>query len=102
MQRFSTDLPPISVRRSRSDGRPARSNASARADSVPGVYHPETIDAAAFPIGCPRTNEAAHDAHAIFQSSPTITIRSGSAALRLTLWDEDQHRLVAFRDVTLT
>ena len=43
-----------------------------------------------------------HDAHEIFGASPKITIRSGSAALRLTLWDEDHHRLVAFRDVPPT
>ena len=43
-----------------------------------------------------------HDSNAIFHASPTVTVRSGSAALRLTLWDEDRHRLVAFRDVTLT
>jgi omega-6 fatty acid desaturase (delta-12 desaturase) len=43
-----------------------------------------------------------HEANAIFHSSPTITLRSGTAALRLTLWDEEQHRLVGFRDVTTT
>jgi omega-6 fatty acid desaturase (delta-12 desaturase) len=46
--------------------------------------------------------QACHDANPIFGSSPKITIRSGNAALRLTLWDEDQRRLVAFRDVSLT
>jgi len=43
-----------------------------------------------------------HDANAVFQRSPTITVRSGTAALRLTLWDEDERRLVRFRDVTVT
>ena len=43
-----------------------------------------------------------HDASAVFQRSPTITLRSATAALRLSLWDEDQRRLVRFRDVTLT
>ena len=43
-----------------------------------------------------------HDANVVLQRSPTITLRSGTAALRLTLWDEDQRRLVGFRDVTLT
>ena len=43
-----------------------------------------------------------HEANPIFHSSPTITIRSGTAALRLTLWDEEQRRLVRFRDVTVT
>ena len=28
--------------------------------------------------------------------------RSGPAALRLPLWDEDERRLVRFRDVTVT
>jgi omega-6 fatty acid desaturase (delta-12 desaturase) len=43
-----------------------------------------------------------HDANDVFRRSPTITLRSGTAALRLTLWDEDQRRLVRFRDVTIT
>jgi omega-6 fatty acid desaturase (delta-12 desaturase) len=43
-----------------------------------------------------------HDANAVFQRSSTIAVRSGTAALRLTLWDEGQHRLVRFRDVTIT
>jgi len=43
-----------------------------------------------------------HDANAVFQRSPTLTLRSGMAALRLTLWDEERHRLVGFRDVTIT
>ena len=43
-----------------------------------------------------------HDANAVFHGAPTITLRSGMAAFRLTLWDEDQQRLVRFRDVTIT
>jgi omega-6 fatty acid desaturase (delta-12 desaturase) len=43
-----------------------------------------------------------HDENAVFQRSPTVTIRSGMAALRLTLWDEDRNRLVSFRDATIT
>ena len=43
-----------------------------------------------------------HDANPVFQRSPTLTVRSGMSALRLTLWDEDEHRLVGFRDVTIT
>ena len=43
-----------------------------------------------------------HDDNAVFQKSPTITIRSGTAALRLTLWDEERNRLVSFRDATIT
>ena len=41
-----------------------------------------------------------HDANAVFHRSPQVTLRSGTAALGLTLWDEDQRRLVRFRDVT--
>ena len=41
-----------------------------------------------------------HDANAVFQRSPTVTLRSGLSALRLTLWDEERQRLVGFRDVT--
>jgi omega-6 fatty acid desaturase (delta-12 desaturase) len=43
-----------------------------------------------------------HDANAVFQRSPIVTVRSGTAALRLTLWDEDRRRLVRFRDATIT
>jgi len=43
-----------------------------------------------------------NDANAVFQRSSTIAVRSGTAALRITLWDEGQHRLVRFRDVTIT
>jgi len=41
-----------------------------------------------------------HDANELFHQSPVVTIRSGVAALRLSLWDEDRQRLVRFRDVT--
>jgi omega-6 fatty acid desaturase (delta-12 desaturase) len=41
-----------------------------------------------------------HDENAVFQRSPTVTLRSGTSALRLALWDEDRGRLVGFRDVT--
>ena len=43
-----------------------------------------------------------HDANAVFHGSPAITLRSGMAALRLTLWDEERSRLVRFRDVIPT
>ena len=43
-----------------------------------------------------------HDANAVFQSSPMITLRSGTAAFRLTLWDEDRNRMVSFRAVSIT
>jgi omega-6 fatty acid desaturase (delta-12 desaturase) len=41
-----------------------------------------------------------HDANALFARSPLVTLRIGTAALRLALWDEDRHRLVRFRDIT--
>ena len=43
-----------------------------------------------------------HDENTVFHESPKITLRSGMAALRLTLWDEEQSRLVSFRDVTVS
>ena len=43
--------------------------------------------------------QACHDSNAVFAQSPVITFRSGMSALRLALWDEDQHRLVRFADV---
>lgn len=44
--------------------------------------------------------QSCHDANAIFAQSPVVTVRSGMAALRLALWDEDRQRLVRFGDVT--
>jgi len=46
--------------------------------------------------------QACHDGNAMFHRAPKVTVRSGMAALRLTLWDEDKNRLVRFRDVTVT
>lgn len=40
-----------------------------------------------------------HDANEMFHRSPVITLRSGTAGLRLALWDEDRRRLVGFRDL---
>ena len=45
--------------------------------------------------------QSCHDASDVFARSPVVTVRSGMAALRLALWDEDRRRLVAFRDITL-
>lgn len=45
--------------------------------------------------------QACHDSDALFQRSPVLTLRSGTAALRLALWDEDAGRLVRFRDVVI-
>lgn len=44
--------------------------------------------------------EKCHEENALFHQSPVITIKSGIAALSLSLWDEDQQRLVRFRDIT--
>jgi omega-6 fatty acid desaturase (delta-12 desaturase) len=43
--------------------------------------------------------QRAHDENPQLQSAPVITIPSGLAALRLSLWDADRRRLVRFRDV---
>jgi omega-6 fatty acid desaturase (delta-12 desaturase) len=42
-----------------------------------------------------------HDENAVFHRSPVITVRSGMAALRLALWDEERGRMVTFRDVSV-
>lgn len=39
-----------------------------------------------------------HDEIDAFHRSPTITLRSGIAALRLGLWDEERRRMVRIRD----
>jgi omega-6 fatty acid desaturase (delta-12 desaturase) len=39
---------------------------------------------------------AAHEEQPMFASTPVITVRSGTAALRLKLWDEEQGRLVRY------
>jgi omega-6 fatty acid desaturase (delta-12 desaturase) len=43
-----------------------------------------------------------HDDNAVFQRAPKITLRTGTAALRLALWDEERQRLVRIRDVDCT
>lgn len=40
-----------------------------------------------------------HSENPMFHQSPTVTMRSGTAALRLALWDEERQRLVRFKDV---
>jgi omega-6 fatty acid desaturase (delta-12 desaturase) len=40
-----------------------------------------------------------HDENPPLHRAPVITIRSGLAALTLSLWDEEKRRLVRFRDV---
>jgi omega-6 fatty acid desaturase (delta-12 desaturase) len=41
--------------------------------------------------------QRAHDENPIFHDVPTITMWDGFRAVRLKLWDEDQNRLVTFR-----
>ena len=41
-----------------------------------------------------------HRDNPVFHQSPTVTLRSGMAALRLALWDESSQRLVSFRDIS--
>ena len=43
--------------------------------------------------------QSCHDENALFQQSPVATLRSGTAALRLALWDESRGRMVRFRDI---
>jgi omega-6 fatty acid desaturase (delta-12 desaturase) len=40
-----------------------------------------------------------HNENELFHQSPVVTIKSGVAALRLALWDEDNQRLISFRDL---
>jgi len=44
--------------------------------------------------------QSCHDENALFQQSPVVTFRSGTAALRLALWDESRGRMVRFRDIS--
>ena len=46
--------------------------------------------------------QSCHDENPLFHRSPIVTLRSGTAALRLALWDERRGRMVRFRDVTHT
>jgi acyl-lipid omega-6 desaturase (Delta-12 desaturase) len=39
-----------------------------------------------------------HDENELMQTAPIVTLRSGMSALRLALWDEDQRRLVSFKE----
>lgn len=41
-----------------------------------------------------------HDAAPLLQVAPVVTLRSGTAALWLALWDEESRRMVRFADVT--
>jgi acyl-lipid omega-6 desaturase (Delta-12 desaturase) len=41
-----------------------------------------------------------HDSTPLLQSAPVLTLRSGVAALKLSLWDEEQRRMVRFDEVS--
>jgi omega-6 fatty acid desaturase (delta-12 desaturase) len=41
-----------------------------------------------------------HDATPLLQTAPVLTLRSGAAALKLSLWDEERRRMVRFDEVT--
>ncbi|HEY4216092.1 MAG TPA: fatty acid desaturase [Gemmatimonadaceae bacterium] len=43
-----------------------------------------------------------HDENPLFQQAPVVTPLSGLSALRLALWDEDQRRLVRFKQVRVS
>jgi omega-6 fatty acid desaturase (delta-12 desaturase) len=43
--------------------------------------------------------QSCHDENPLFQDSPVITVWSGMSALRLTLWDEEQRRMITFKDL---
>jgi acyl-lipid omega-6 desaturase (Delta-12 desaturase) len=43
---------------------------------------------------------AAHEEQPLFAATPVVTVRTGLAALRLKLWDEERGRLVTFREAT--
>ena len=43
--------------------------------------------------------QSCHDATPMLQVAPVLTLRDGISALRLALWDEEQRRMVRFRDV---
>ncbi len=42
-----------------------------------------------------------HDENPVFQDAPVVTVRSGMAALRLALWDEDRQRLSRFDEIVV-
>jgi omega-6 fatty acid desaturase (delta-12 desaturase) len=43
--------------------------------------------------------QACHDDNPMFQSAPVVTWRTGFAALRLALWDEERGRMVRFDEI---
>jgi len=40
-----------------------------------------------------------HDENEIFHQSPQLTLTSAMRTLRLALWDEEQKRLVTFKEI---
>ena len=43
--------------------------------------------------------QSCHDASPLLHVAPVLTLREGISALRLALWDEEQRRMVKFKDV---
>ena len=43
--------------------------------------------------------QSCHDATPMLHVAPVLTLREGISALRLALWDEEQRRMVRFKDV---
>ncbi len=43
--------------------------------------------------------QSCHDATPMLHVAPVLTLRDGISALRLALWDEEQRRMVRFKDV---
>jgi acyl-lipid omega-6 desaturase (Delta-12 desaturase) len=46
--------------------------------------------------------QACHDATPALHVAPVVTLRTGIAAFKLSLWDEDQRRMVRFADVDVS
>ncbi len=45
--------------------------------------------------------QSCHDATPMLHVAPVLTLRDGISALRLALWDEEQRRMVRFKDVAV-
>jgi len=44
--------------------------------------------------------QSCHDSTPLLQVAPKLTLRAGISALQLALWDEEQRRMVRFKDLT--
>lgn len=43
--------------------------------------------------------KAAHEENEVFQAAPVLTLRTAFRTLRLTLWDEENRRMIGFREL---